>query len=363
MALTFVQHPGPPSPPVHWPCPGDCQKAPKIPPCVEIGLTLPRASAQSRQGTETRGQDPTPNDPGNRPYLSPLIFVYKTAVKLEKLGALQSELGAALFRNTAATVSIVEFNKTILDMIPKLLVAEYTQQTHEEALAKLYGIVDDFKQRGFPEVTRSIIVRYLSLDVSLIVKDLYWEVALRLATAMKTRALGKQDGIPLLKFELWFEESSDEKCGIQKSLLDGACTCRGMVMDMLEDGTFDSITAIKDALTLASESLLRCDPFWVIEQAWMTTNMTESMTVKLQQLVMATLPSTTHPVNEDTVLNELRELEHNTLCDLRSCDKNQDERVATESLGIIHGFLQESPEAGWEFLHDRGSGGKQQWGI
>ena len=273
--------------------------------------------------------------------------------------SLQSELGAALFRNTAATVSIVEFNKTILEVIPKLLVAEYTQQSHEEALAKLYGIVDDFKQRGLPEVTRSITVRYLSFDVSLVVKDLYWEVALRLAAAMKNRALGKQDGIPLLSFELWFEESSDEKCGIQKSLLAGACTCRGMVRDMLEEGTYDNIASVKDALSLASESLLRCDPFWVIEQAWMTTSMTESLCVKLQQSVMAALPSATHAVNEDTVLNELRELERGSLyrlappaakggpeCDLRSCDKDQEPCVTAESLGIFHGFLQEGPEAG-----------------
>ena len=184
--------------------------------------------------------------------------------------SVQSELGAPLFRNTAATVSIVQFNTVIAEAIPKLLIAEYTQQTHDDALQKLYATVDDFKQRGLPEVTRSITVRYLSFDV-------------------------------------------DEKCGIEQKLLAGACTCRKMVMDMLDQTSFDSIAGINHALSLASDSLIRSDPLWIIEQSFMTSSLTESMSLKLQQSVMAALPSATRWMSEDGVLNELRALERSSL--------------------------------------------------
>ena len=227
--------------------------------------------------------------------------------------SLETELGAALFRNTAATASIVEFNKTINETIPKVMVEPYTEVSHREALKKLFGIVDDFKKRGLPEVARTITLPYLGFHVSILVKDLRWECQVRLAAAMKQRALGKAQGLALTTFEQWFIEESAEVCTVDEKLLAGAKLCREMVADMLRDTSLDSIGGINHALTMASDSLLRADPFWVIEQSFLSTSMTESMTQKLQQKVMDILPSTSHRINEDKALSDLEALEGSSL--------------------------------------------------
>ena len=161
--------------------------------------------------------------------------------------SMESELGAALFRNTAATVSIVQFNQAVAELLPKLLVQQYTLEKHREAETKLYAVVDEYKLRGLPEVSRSITLPYLCFNVTVVVKDLYWECQLRLAAAMKQRALGRANGIPLLSFEEWFAEASTEESGIDAKLVSGAQTCRKMVSDMLLEPGLDSIAAVTHA--------------------------------------------------------------------------------------------------------------------
>ena len=80
-------------------------------------------------------------------------------------------------------------------------------------------------------------------------------------------------------------------CTVDKAILEGPRMARQMVLEMMGDQNIHSITQVRDTLGGATQDLLACDPTFLIELAFISGGMVDSVSEQLQAKILAAMPS------------------------------------------------------------------------
>ena len=99
----------------------------------------------------------------------------------------RANFGASLFRTTAISASLVDFEKELTEAIPALLTEPLSEARFAESLRKLQILVDGYLERGLPQVSREVSLPYMRFQVTVVCKDFMWEAQLRLWAALKAK--------------------------------------------------------------------------------------------------------------------------------------------------------------------------------
>ena len=122
----------------------------------------------------------------------------------DRLGAIEdiasdlsasSDLGAAMFKNTACSVSLVAFREELDSLLPTLIEDRFKMENFNVAMGKLEALVDKYKSRGLPELAREVRVSYLGMEVGLTCRDFLWEAQLKFWALLKQHSLGLAGGL------------------------------------------------------------------------------------------------------------------------------------------------------------------------
>ena len=143
---------------------------------------------------------------------------YSGAQHLVSALASESALGAALFRTTAVSVTLVEFQRELSQLISTCVAEPFTMARMQASQRKIQALVDDYIEKGLPQVSRELSLPYLSFKVTLLVTDFAWEAHIRLWAEIKARCVGRPGGLPAMQHEAWFLPSTMATFVIDKEI-------------------------------------------------------------------------------------------------------------------------------------------------
>ena len=101
------------------------------------------------------------------------------------------DLAEALWRETAATATLLSFQQALLAALPGWQAKCTNSEGYKQALGDIATFVSDWQSRGVQPLKRQIRLRWMSFEVSVTVADLNFEAQLRLHTLLKDAALGQ----------------------------------------------------------------------------------------------------------------------------------------------------------------------------
>ena len=207
-----------------------------------------------------------------------------------------SDLGEALFKDQAAQVSMLHFQRALVQRIPALVSTCTDEASFRNAMGEVQQIVSEYEEMGVSNMKREIRLEFMRCELPLVVIDMAWEGQLRLMTALKSRALGQEHGLPLLLYETWLAEPQQGVCACAK-LLQGCVRARQLAASMLRPEAVTCLTDVKDILIAGSEALLAQDAFFVVELAFVKSALEDAIAKSLEKALLATMPSAAEAVS------------------------------------------------------------------
>ena len=228
--------------------------------------------------------------------------------------ATESELGASLFRSSAISVSLVEFEKELATVIAACIKEPFTEAHLGACMTKLQALVDSYLERGLPQISREIVLPYLRFEITVVVKDFAYEAQMRLWAAIKNHIIGRPGGLPAMVHEQWFLPEVAAPVVVDKAILEGPKLARQMVHDMMENEAAQSINQVREMISGASSNLVSCDPWFIIELAFVEGGMVESLSTHLQAKILSAMPSPTSQRSLQLSIRALETLQGSVLC-------------------------------------------------
>ena len=137
---------------------------------------------------------------------------------------------------------------------------------------------------------RRCCLRYGRYNVELLVSDALQEAFLRYSSRIKTRSLGRPDGLEFLPGEEFLFDHEQGSANVHASILTDMKKARSMMRDVMSNDQMVSFGHIQEAISRASESLVAAESSSVIEIAFISTSMKDTMATSLEESVLQILP-------------------------------------------------------------------------
>jgi hypothetical protein len=143
-----------------------------------------------------------------------------------------------------------------------------------------------------PSKKRNISLKLGGLDIIIPVSDPASEWHMRMQARVKSMALGRPGGLPMLDFEAWvMPDPPSGNCEVPDWLMPGMAEARSLAAEMLQDSGIECFADMAKILVGNSDSLVSLDSSFKLELAWLSTTAPECMVQATRRHILGCLAS------------------------------------------------------------------------
>lgn len=225
----------------------------------------------------------------------------------------EAQIGATLFEGVLGKVDANGLELDVTTALQDINLQTFGAKEFMEFKAMVDTKWKDYDQSPQLNSKRLIKVDFCQQLVEVQVNSVSWEVELRLMAFLKTQAIFNRHIIPM-EMEQWVLEDKMEKPNYTffkniGTILDGAVACRAAVSNILEEVACQSVDSVLEVLEGQVDMLLTMDRSWTLEASFLKAHLSELVTEKCQEMILARLPQADFEQSQEEVLKELNALQ------------------------------------------------------